>query len=66
MFGVFFFQHPDLRRLLTDYGFSGYPLRKDFPLIGFIELFYDDVNQSIIIDAVEQMQSYRFFKFENP
>jgi len=66
MFGLKFILHNDLRRILNDYGFKGFPLRKDFPLIGFIELFYDDVNQSIIIDAVEQMQSYRFFKFENP
>jgi len=66
MFGLKFILHNDLRRILNDYGFKGFPLRKDFPLIGFIELFYDDVNQSIIIDAVEQTQSFRFFKFENP
>jgi len=66
MFGLKFILHNDLRRILNDYGFKGFPLRKDFPLIGFIELFFDDVNQSIIIDIVEQMQSYRFFKFENP
>jgi len=65
MFGLKFILHSDLRRILNDYGFKGFPLRKDFPLIGFIELFYDDVNQSIIFDAVEQMQSFRFFKFEN-
>jgi NADH-quinone oxidoreductase subunit C len=66
MYGITFLLNPDQRRILTDYGFKGHPLRKDFPLMGFVEIFYDDVNQSIIFDAVEQTQEYRFFKFDNP
>ena len=66
MFGIKFLLHKNLRRILTDYGFQGHPLRKDFPLIGFIELRYDDLYQSIYADPVESMQYFRFFKFENP
>lgn len=66
MYGIKFLLHQNLRRILTDYGFQGYPLRKDFPLIGFIELRYDDTYQSIFIEPVESSQNFRFFKFDNP
>ena len=66
MFGIKFLLHNDLRRILNDYGFHGYPLRKDFPLIGYIELRYDDLLQAVCIELVEIAQSFRFFKFENP
>lgn len=66
MFGIKFLLHKDLRRILNDYGFHGYPLRKDFPLIGYIELRYDDLLQSVCIELVEITQSFRFFRFENP
>jgi len=52
MFGIKFILHPELRRILTDYGFNGYPLRKDFPLIGYEELRYDELNQAIIIEPL--------------
>ena len=58
--------HEDLRRILTDYGFLGHPLLKQFPLIGFIELRYDDSIFNIIKEAVEMSQMYRFFRFLNP
>lgn len=54
MFGIKFLLHNNLRRILTDYGFQGYPLRKDFPLIGFLELRYDDLYQSIVIEPLNQ------------
>ena len=66
MFGIKFLLHKNLRRILTDYGFQGHPLRKDFPLIGFIELRYDDLYQSIFVEPVESTQNFRFFKFESP
>jgi NADH:ubiquinone oxidoreductase subunit C len=66
LYGVKFLLHLDLRRILTDYGFQGHPFRKDFPLIGFVELRYDDLFQSIVIEPVELSQKFRFFKFENP
>lgn len=66
MFGIKFLLHPNLRRILTDYGFQGYPLRKDFPLIGFIELRYDDLYQAIFVEPVESSQNFRFFRFDNP
>jgi len=66
MFGIKFLLHPDLRRILTDYGFRGHPLRKDFPLQGFIELMYDDSFQSIRTLPVEMAQILRFFQFSNP
>ena len=63
MFGVYFFLNKDLRRILTDYGFSGYPLRKDFPLTGFLELYYDDNQKRISYQLVELAQEYRNFNF---
>lgn len=66
MFGLYFYDHPDLRRILTDYGFQGFPLRKDFPLSGFIELRYDDSLGRIIYEPVTLSQEYRFFEFKNP
>lgn len=66
LFGLKFIYHEDLRRILTDYGFLGHPLQKQFPLIGFIELRYDDTILNIIKEAVEMSQIYRFFRFINP
>lgn len=66
MFGVFFLNHPDLRRILTDYGFNGYPMRKDFPLAGYIELRYDDERMNIVYEPVELSQEYRLFSFTSP
>jgi len=66
LFGIKFIFHKDLRRILTDYGFLGHPLLKQFPLIGFIELRYDDSIFNIIKEAVEMSQMYRFLRFLNP
>lgn len=66
LFGIKFIYHDDLRRILTDYGFLGHPLLKQFPLIGFIELRYDDSIYNIIKEAIEMSQMYRFFWFMNP
>lgn len=66
MFGVFFSNHPDLRRILTDYGFEGFPLRKDFPLMGFVEVRYDFEEKRIVYEPVELSQQYRSFNFLNP
>jgi NADH-quinone oxidoreductase subunit C len=66
MFGIFFSEHPDLRRILTDYGFSGFPLRKDFPLSGYIELRYDDELMLILYEPVELSQNFRSFNFLSP
>ena len=60
---MFFIKHDDLRRILSDYGFVGYPLRKDFPLTGFVEVAYDDSQKQIIYRPVELAQDFRNFKF---
>jgi len=66
MFGVCFRGHSDLRRILTDYGFSGYPLRKDFPLTGFVEVRYDDEVKRVVQEAVDVIQEYRYFDYISP
>ncbi|HWA89996.1 MAG TPA: NADH-quinone oxidoreductase subunit C [Rhizomicrobium sp.] len=66
MYGIAFDNHPDMRRILTDYGFSGYPLRKDFPLTGFVELRYDDELKRVVYQPVQLVQEFRDFDFMSP
>ncbi len=66
MYGIVFDEHPDMRRLLTDYGFEGYPLRKDFPLSGFVEVRYDEERKSVVYEPVNLPQEYRSFDFMSP
>jgi len=66
LFGIYFDQHNDLRRILTDYGFEGHPMRKDFPLSGYIELRYDDSKKRIVTEPVQLTQEFRVFTFETP
>jgi NADH/F420H2 dehydrogenase subunit C len=65
MNGIFFENHPDLRRILTDYGFEGYPLRKDFPLSGYTEVRYDDSQKRVVSESLEMSQEYRVFNFNS-
>ena len=66
MFGIFFKNHKDLRRILTDYGFEGYPLRKDFPLTGFLEVYYNESKKRVVYKPVNLAQQYRLFEFNSP
>lgn len=66
MFGIFFIKHPDLRRILTDYGFEGFPFRKDFPLSGYIELRYDEEKKMVVYEKLELSQEFRLFEFTSP
>ena len=66
LFGIYFANHPDLRRILTDYGFEGHPLRKDFPLSGYKEVRYDDSEKRVVTESIELSQEFRFFDFESP
>lgn len=66
MFGVFFYGHSDLRRILTDYGFSGFPLRKDFPLSGYIQVRYDEESKKVLSEPLELSQEFRYFNFLSP
>jgi NADH dehydrogenase (ubiquinone) Fe-S protein 3 len=66
MFGIFFQENKDLRRILTDYGFEGYPLRKDFPLSGYVEVRYDDSLRRVVVEPLEMTQEFRLFDFSSP
>jgi NADH-quinone oxidoreductase subunit C len=66
LYGVIFTGHPDMRRLLTDYGFEGHPLRKDFPLTGFVEVRYDDAEKRVVYEPVRLNQEFRKFDFMSP
>ena len=66
LYGIRFIGHPDLRRILTDYGFQGHPLRKDFPLTGYVEVRYDDEKKRVVYEPVKLTQEFRDFDFESP
>jgi NADH-quinone oxidoreductase subunit C len=66
LYGILFTGHPDLRRILTDYGFDGYPMRKDFPLTGFVEVRYDDERKRVVYEPVRLAQEFRDFDFLSP
>lgn len=66
LYGIPFDDHPDLRRILTDYGFEGYPMRKDFPLTGYVEVRYDEEKEKVVYEPVKLPQAFRTFDFESP
>ncbi len=66
LFGIYFSDHPDLRRIMTDYGFDGHPLRKDFPLTGYVEVRYDDEQKRVVYEPVKLTQEFRTFDFLSP
>jgi NADH-quinone oxidoreductase subunit C len=66
LFGIYFTENPDLRRILTDYGFEGHPLRKDFPLTGYVELRYDEDQKAVVYEPVRLQQEFRSFDFLSP
>lgn len=66
LFGIYFSEHPDLRRIMTDYGFDGHPLRKDFPLTGYVEVRYDDEQKRVVYEPVKLTQEFRTFDFLSP
>lgn len=66
LFGIYFLDHPDPRRILSDYGFEGHPLRKDFPLTGYVEVRYDDEQKRVVYEPVELQQEFRSFDFQSP
>lgn len=66
MYGIFFTNHPDLRRILTDYGFEGFPLRKDFPLSGYLEVYYNELKKRVVYEPINLSQQYRLYEFNSP